>query len=69
MEAMLGISLYSCPYLHYQKLYVFLIIGYFYSSTELEKSAKHVLPRSEGGGWENVGAGDGGRNDPNNVCT
>jgi hypothetical protein len=37
MEAMLGISLYSC-----------LIIAYVYSSTKLEKRAEQVLPGSEG---------------------
>jgi hypothetical protein len=50
MEAMLGISLYSYPYLNYQKHYVFLIIAYVFSSTKLEKRAKQVLPGSEGGG-------------------
>jgi hypothetical protein len=56
---MLGISLYSCPYLNYQKSYVFLIIVYFYSSTELEKSAEQVLPGREGreerGRWRHEG--------------
>jgi hypothetical protein len=50
MKAMLGISLYSCPYLNWQKCYVFLIIAYFNSSTELEESAEQVLPGREGGG-------------------
>jgi hypothetical protein len=50
-------------------LYVFLIIAYFYSSTELEKSIEQVLPEREGGRRERVGAGAGGRNDPNYVCT
>jgi hypothetical protein len=35
---------------------VFLIIAYFYSSTELEKSTEQVLPGSEGGVGERVGA-------------
>jgi hypothetical protein len=49
MEAMLGFSLYSYPYLNWQKHYVFLIIAYFYSSTKLEKRAEEVLLGSEGG--------------------
>jgi hypothetical protein len=40
-----------------QKCYAFLIIAYFYSSMELEKSAEQVLPGSEGGGKERVRAG------------
>jgi hypothetical protein len=52
---MLGISLYSCPYLNQQKRYVFLIIAYLYSSTKLEKSTEQVLPGREQGreerGW------------------
>jgi hypothetical protein len=51
MEAMLGISLNSYPYLNKQKCYVFLIIAYVFSSRKLEKRAEQVLPRSEGG-WE-----------------
>jgi hypothetical protein len=34
---------------------------------ELEKSTEQVLPGSEAGERREVG--DGGRNDPNNVCT
>jgi hypothetical protein len=52
MEAMLGISLYSYPYLNEQKHYVFLIIVFIYSSIKLEKRAEQVLPGSNGGGWE-----------------
>jgi hypothetical protein len=48
MEAMLGISLYSYPFLNYQKCYVFLIIAYVLSSTKLEKRAEHFLPESKG---------------------
>jgi hypothetical protein len=40
MEAMLGISLYSYPFLNYQKCYVFLTIAYVYSSKKLEKRAE-----------------------------
>jgi hypothetical protein len=52
MEAMLGISLYSYPYLSYQKLFVFLIIAYVFSSTKLEIRAEKVLPGREAGGGE-----------------
>jgi hypothetical protein len=48
MEAMLGISLYSYPYLNYQKQFVFLITDYVFSSTKLEKMAEQVLPGGEG---------------------
>jgi hypothetical protein len=60
MKAMLGISLYSCPYLNKQKCYVFLIVAYFYSSMELEKIAEQVLPGRERGGREMMGVGAGG---------
>jgi hypothetical protein len=58
MKAMVGISLYSWPYLNEQKCYVFLIIACFYSAMELEKSADQVLPGSEGRGRER-GNGEG----------
>jgi hypothetical protein len=48
MEAMLGISLFSYPYVNYQKCFVFLIIAYVFSSTKLEKRAEQVLPGSWG---------------------
>jgi hypothetical protein len=32
METMLGISLYSYPYLNWQKCFVFLVIAYVFSS-------------------------------------
>jgi hypothetical protein len=64
MDAMLGISLYSYSDLNKQNLYVFLIIAYVFSSTKLEKRAEQVLPGSKGR-WD---GGEGGRNDPNNVC-
>jgi hypothetical protein len=60
LKAMLGISLYSCPYLNLQKCDVFLIIAYFYSSRELEKRAKQVLPGNEGGRGDWVEAGSRG---------
>jgi hypothetical protein len=49
MEAMLGISLYSYPYLKLAK--TFYIIAYVFSLTKLEKRAEQVLPGSEGA-WE-----------------
>jgi hypothetical protein len=49
MEAMLGVSLYSYPYLNWKKCYAFLIIGYVNSSTKLEERTEQVLPGSEGG--------------------
>jgi hypothetical protein len=55
MEAMLGLTLYSYPYLTWQKHLVFLIIVYVFSSTKLaklEKKAEQVLPGRDGGGGE-----------------
>jgi hypothetical protein len=52
MKAMLGISLYSYPYLNYQKCFVFLIIAYVFSSTKLEKRAEQIRPASGVGGEE-----------------
>jgi hypothetical protein len=70
MEAMLGISLYSFPYLNYQNHLVFLIIDYVFSSTKLEERAGQVLPASEGRwGEEGGGAWRGGRNGPTNKCS
>jgi hypothetical protein len=60
MKAILGIFLYSCPHLNYQKCYVFFIIAYFYSSMELEKSTEQVLTGSEEGGKKRVLAGGRG---------
>jgi hypothetical protein len=57
MKAMLGISFYSYPYLNSQKCYVSLIIAYFYSSRDLEKSTEQVLPGSKGGMGERGKAG------------
>jgi hypothetical protein len=59
MKAMLGISLYSCPYLNEQKRFVFLTIAYVFSSTKLEKRAEQFLPGNEGG-WRGV-EGDRGQ--------
>jgi hypothetical protein len=50
MEATLGISLYSYPYLNWQKRFVFLIIAYTFSSTKLEIRAEQILCGSRGGG-------------------
>jgi hypothetical protein len=55
MGAMLGISLYSYPYLKLAKCYVFLIIAYVFSSTKLERRAEHVLR----GRWGREGGGGG----------
>jgi hypothetical protein len=60
MEAMLGIFLYSYPYLNEQKCFVFLIIAYVFSSTKLEIRAEQVLSGSKGG----EGRGEQGRNGP-----
>jgi hypothetical protein len=51
MEAMLGISLYSCPYLNRQKRFVLLIIVHTLFSTKLEIRAKQFPPGSKGVGW------------------
>jgi hypothetical protein len=70
---MLGISLYSYPYLNKQKCFVLLIIVYTLSSTKLEIGAEQFLPGSRGcgekGGGEGGGRGIGKRNGPNIVCT
>jgi hypothetical protein len=50
MEVMLGISLYSYPYLHKQKHFVFLIIAYVFFLTKLEKRVEQFVPVSEGVG-------------------
>jgi hypothetical protein len=47
MEAMLGISLYSYLFLKLEKLYVFLIISYVFSSAKLENRG----PEASGVGW------------------
>jgi hypothetical protein len=57
MQESLCIALCIAAYFNYQKCYVFLIIAYFYSSTELEKSVEQVLPGREGGGEESGGGG------------
>jgi hypothetical protein len=58
MEAMLGISLYSYPYLNEQNHFV-LLICYIYLSTKLEKRAEQVLPGSKGGEGHRKMAGGG----------
>jgi hypothetical protein len=60
MKAILGISLYSYPYLNLQKLLVFLIIAYVFSSVKLEIRAEQVLPGMRKGGSEKERAGQGG---------
>jgi hypothetical protein len=44
------------------------IIAYTLTSTKLEIRAKWFLPGNEGVG-DREGVGEGGRNDPNIVCT
>jgi hypothetical protein len=68
--------LYNYPYLNWQKPLVLPITAYTLSSTKLEIRVKEFLPDSEGVGGEREGAGgirervgEGGRNDPNIVCT
>jgi hypothetical protein len=57
MEAMLGISLYSCLYLVLEKRYVFLIISYIFSSTKSENVGNRFCLKAgrQGGGgkWPN----------------
>jgi hypothetical protein len=69
MEAMLGISLYSYPYLNSQKNFVFLIFAYVFSLINLEIRTEQFLPGSEvvWGEWEGVGGRE--RYSPKNVCT
>jgi hypothetical protein len=65
MEAMLGNSLYSYPYLNQQKCSVFLIIVYTLSSTKLEIRTEQFLPGSKEVGvrgrglWGMRGSGGG----------
>jgi hypothetical protein len=68
MEAMLGISLYSYPYLDKQKCFVFLIIAYVFSSQKWRKGQNRFCLEARVGWGEREGAG-GRRNGPNNVCT
>jgi hypothetical protein len=65
----LGIFLYSYPYLNIQKCLFFLIIAYVFSSKKLEIRAEQVLPVRKKGGRERERAGTGRRNVPNNVHT
>jgi hypothetical protein len=62
MEATLGISLCSYPYLHWQKHYAFLIIA----MSTLQQNWRRGQNRFY---LEARGVGRRGRNDPNNVCT
>jgi hypothetical protein len=66
MKAMLGISLYSCPYLNYQKCFL-SYYAYACSSRKLEIGAELVLHGRRGLGGRRWGWGPAGRNDPNNV--
>jgi hypothetical protein len=68
MEAMLGISLYSYPYLNYQKCFVFLIIAYVFSSTKLVIRVEQGLHGSKWG-WGGEGGGEGQGVEWLNECT
>jgi hypothetical protein len=57
METILGISLYSYPYLNQQKCFVFLITSCIFSPTKLEERAEQVLPGSKGH-WLGGGGGE-----------
>jgi hypothetical protein len=63
MEAMLGVSLYSYPYVKLSKT-LCLIIAYVFSSTKLERRAEQVLTGSEGCWRGREGAGDMGERWP-----
>jgi hypothetical protein len=69
MEAMLGISLYSYPYLKLAKTICLCIIAYVFSSTKLEKWPEQALPGRRRVGGRKVGLGTEGRSGPNNVHT
>jgi hypothetical protein len=71
MEAKLGISLYSYPYLKLAKM---LCLSYYCLCLLINKIVEESLPGSEGSGgkrkeWGRGGGGQGRRNSPNNVCT
>jgi hypothetical protein len=66
METMLGISLYSYPYLKAAKMLCICYYCYVFSSAELEKRAEQVLPGSKEGWGEREGEG---RNGLSNICT
>jgi hypothetical protein len=67
MEAVLGISLYSYPYLKLAKM---LLFSYYCLCLLFNKIREEIeLPGSKGSEREMEGAEAGGRNGPNNVCT
>jgi hypothetical protein len=63
MKEMLGIYLYSFPYINQQKLFVLLLIVYVLTSPNLEIRAEQSLPGSEGVGGEREGVGEKGGNE------
>jgi hypothetical protein len=68
MKAMLGISLYSYPYLNKEKRFVFLIM--LMSSTKWRKGQSRFCLEARGcGGKGGLAVRAGERNGPNNVCT
>jgi hypothetical protein len=68
LEAMIGISLYSCLYFKLAKMLCFFILFLVFPSTKLENRAEQVLP---GAGCVGVGKRFRGRQRgaPNNVYT
>jgi hypothetical protein len=56
METILGISLYSYPYLNWQKGHVFLIIPYVYSN-KIEKKGRTGFAWKRGGVGSEEGSG------------
>jgi hypothetical protein len=69
MEAMLGISLSSYPYLNQQKCFVFLIIAFVFSSTKWRKWQNVFCLEARRDRGSRIGLGARGSNGPNNVCT
>jgi hypothetical protein len=57
MEAMLGISLNSHLYLKLEKIYIFLIMSYVFSSTKLEKKRQNRFGLEAG--WKDWGIEEG----------
>jgi hypothetical protein len=69
MEAMLGLSLYSYPYPKVAKM---LCISYYclcFLFNKIGEEGRTGSAWKQEGGGEREGAGVGGRNGANNVCT
>jgi hypothetical protein len=70
MEAMLGISLHSYPYLKRAKtLLSFFLLLISTLQQNWRKEQNMFCLEVRGGWWGEEGVGGRGRNDPNNVCT